>query len=208
MASILATTPDDATPHEHHEPTGDPTMEPANRASFDDCESKLEKHERSLSQDEPFRGRFATITRGPSARFAASLTMVFAMACQTIGGTARPSRFGYEASGAPTRAPKSDRVSGADLRSLGDLSLDQALRRLRPNFLRVNPSGSARPESADFATIYIDNSYAGTPDMLRLVPVAAVEEVSYLTPSAAHDRFGAYCPCSAGVIVVNTRRSK
>jgi hypothetical protein len=183
-------------------------MESANRASVDYCESKLEQDERSLSQDEAFRERFATVTRRPSARFAASLTMVFAMACQTLGGTVTPSRFGYETSDVPARAPESDHVSAADLKQLGDLSLDQALRRLRPNFLRVNPSGRARLGSADFATIYIDNSYAGTPDMLRLVPIAAVEEVSYLTPSAAHDRFGAYCPCSAGVIVVNTRRSK
>jgi hypothetical protein len=134
--------------------------------------------------------------------------MVFALACQTLGETAMPSRLVYEASSAPTRSPKSDRVSGADLKSLGDLSLDQALRRLRPNFLRVNPTGRVGSESGAFATIYIDNSYAGAPDMLRLVPVASVEEVFYLTPSAAHDRFGAYCSCSAGVIVVSTHRSR
>lgn len=182
-------------------------MEPANRASFAKRESTPEQEERSLSRDGALRGRFAPITPRPSLRMGASLTMLFALACQTLGGTAAPSSLSYESSSAPTRAG-SDRVSGAELKALGDLSLDQALSRLRPNFLRINPSARTRPGSTDFATIYIDNSYAGTPDVLRLVPVAVVEEVFFLNPSAAHDRFGAYCSCSAGVIVVNTHRSK
>lgn len=135
-------------------------------------------------------------------------TVVFAVACQSAGGGPRPSLLSRDESAAPIRGTTSNRVGADELKALEDQSLEQALIRLRPNFLRVDPAGAVRPGSATVPSVYIDNSYVGTTDALRLVPVIAVVEVLYLPPSAAHDRFGAYCQCSAGVIAVVTRRPR
>lgn len=168
-------------------------MEPDDRVSFKNCGATFGKDERSRRCDGALLGRLAPV----------GLALAVACSPATV-----PSNLSHEASSAPIRAAQGNRVSAVELKPLEYLSLEQALLRLRPNFLRVNSSAGARPGSADRPTVYIDNSYVGAPDALQLVPVAAVEEVLYLAPSAAHDRFGAYCPCSAGVIAVITRRSK
>jgi hypothetical protein len=135
-------------------------------------------------------------------------TVVLAAACQSAGGSSRASLLRWDESAASIRGTTSNRVGADELKALDDQSLEEALMRLRPNFLRAVPGGAVRPGSATLPSVYIDNSYVGAPDALRLVPVIAVMEVLYLPPAEAHDRFGAYCPCAAGVIVVVTRRSK
>ena len=135
-------------------------------------------------------------------------TVVMVVACQSVGGGPRPSFVSRDESAVPIRGTTSNRVGADELRALEDQSLEEALIRLRPNFLRADPGAAVRPGGPGVPSIYIDNSYVGTTDALRLVPVMAVVEVLYLPPSAAHDRFGAYCQCSAGVIVVVTRRPR
>ena len=83
------------------------------------------------------------------------------------------------------------------------MSLDDALRRLRPEWFRLPGSGRQAAEPA-IVSVYVDLVYAGGVDALRLVPVPAVRGVRYLTPSAARDRFGTGCPCAGGVILVST----
>ena len=104
-------------------------------------------------------------------------------------------------------ASLANRVVRADLASLQETSLDAALSQLRPEWLRVRPSSRQVAEPAR-ASVYIDNVYTGDLGILRLVPVSAVIEVSFLTPSAARDRFGLGCQCAAGAIVVVTRNTK
>jgi hypothetical protein len=84
------------------------------------------------------------------------------------------------------------------------LSLDEAVRRLRPEWLRASPSArqSAEPGAA---SVYTRDSYVGGLEALRLIPIAAVEEMRYLTPTAARSWFGMFCRCAGGVIVVTTR---
>jgi hypothetical protein len=106
------------------------------------------------------------------------------------------------------RVPRSNRVAAAELEGQADQTLEQALLRVRPEFFRLNPAGTPRAGGRQRPSIYIDNAYAGDIDMLRFVPVAAVDNVLYLPPSAAHDRFGAYCPCEVGVVLVMTRRER
>jgi hypothetical protein len=100
-----------------------------------------------------------------------------------------------------------NRVGRADLESLQETSLDAALSQLRPEWLRVSPS-SRQVADPTHASVYIDNVYAGDIGILRLVPVSTVIEVSFLGSSAAHDRFGSGCQCTAGAIVVVTRNSR
>ena len=100
-----------------------------------------------------------------------------------------------------------NRVVGAELASLQETSLDAALSQLRPEWLRVSPSSRQIAEPTR-ASVYIDNVYTGDAGTLRLVPVSAVIEVSFLGPSAARDRFGLGCQCAAGAIVVVTRNTR
>jgi hypothetical protein len=100
-----------------------------------------------------------------------------------------------------------NRVVRAELAPLRETSLDAALRRLRPEWLRVSPSNRQGTEPAR-ASVYIDNAYAGELETLLLIPASAVIDVSYLGPSAALDRFGSGCRCPGGVILVLIRNIK
>jgi hypothetical protein len=100
-----------------------------------------------------------------------------------------------------------NRVVHAELARLQETSLDAALSQLRPEWFRVNPS-SRQISGPARASVYIDEVYTGELGILRLVPVSAVIDVSYLGPSAARDRFGLGCQCAAGAIVVVTRNRK
>jgi hypothetical protein len=93
----------------------------------------------------------------------------------------------------------------SDLMAIQETSLEAALQRLRPEWLRLNPSARQVGQPAR-ASVYVDNVYAGDLDVLRLVPVSTVIDVRFLAPSAARDQFGAMCRCEAGVILVATRR--
>jgi hypothetical protein len=85
---------------------------------------------------------------------------------------------------------------------------EDELMQLRPDFLRPNPTGRVPVGAVARPSVYIDNSYVGAVDALQLVPAASVTEVVLLPPSAAHDRFGAYCACDAGVLMVTTRHTR
>jgi len=95
-------------------------------------------------------------------------------------------------------------VAHAELLPLQEISIDEALRQIRPEWLRVNASSRATVEPAR-ASVYVDDLYVGELDALRLIPVSAVTDLRFLAPSVARDRFGSGCHCSAGVILVMTR---
>ena len=134
--------------------------------------------------------------------------LIIATACQASTTVARLAPFSEDASVEVRRVSRGNRVAAAELEGQADQTLEQALLHVRPEFFRPNPAGNPRADGRQRPSIYIDNGYAGGIDMLRSVPVAAVDHVLYLPPSAAHDRFGAYCPCDAGVVLVMTRRDR
>ena len=101
------------------------------------------------------------------------------------------------------RQSPSDRLVRRDFGLLTELPLDEAVRRLRPEWLRVSPSARQSAEQAS-ASVYANDSYVGGLEALRLIPVGAVEDMRYLTPSAARSWFGMFCPCAGGVILVTT----
>jgi hypothetical protein len=98
----------------------------------------------------------------------------------------------------------SNHVPHAELLPLQEISIDEALRQIRPEWLRVNASSRATVEPAR-ASVYVDDLYVGELDALRLIPVSAVTDLRFLAPSVARDRLGPGCHCSAGVILVMTR---
>jgi hypothetical protein len=79
-----------------------------------------------------------------------------------------------------------------------------ALMRLRPEFLRGSARGPlfGKPEIA----VYLNNSYAGDPSTLNSIPISAVREITFLHPTEARSRFGSFCACANGAIVIATLR--
>jgi hypothetical protein len=70
--------------------------------------------------------------------------------------------------------------------------------------LRASPT-LRNPTTQQYASVYLENSYLGSADVLALVQVSEARSIQYLTPMAAHARFGESCVCAAGVILVRKR---
>ena len=134
--------------------------------------------------------------------------MLLLPACYLAGPTPTGAAFDRGLSRTVRQETGTRRVGEDELRNLADQSLAQALMQLRPDFLRPNPTGRVPVGAVARPSVYIDNSYVGAVDALQLVPAASVTEVVLLRPSAAHDRFGAYCTCDAGVLMVTTRHTR
>lgn len=134
--------------------------------------------------------------------------ILFLPACHVAGPTPAGAAFDRSLSRTLRHETGTRRVGEDELRNVADQSLAQALMELRPDFLRPNAMGRVPVGPAARPSVYIDNSYVGAVDALQLVPAASVTEVVLLPPSAAHDRFGAYCACDAGVLMVTTRHTR
>ena len=95
----------------------------------------------------------------------------------------------------------------AELMLVDGESAADAVRQLRPDWLRPNRAPGRAAELVR-PSVYIDGAYAGSPDELRLVPLATALDLRFLPPSAAWDQFGAACRCEGGVILVVTRADR
>jgi len=102
------------------------------------------------------------------------------------------------------RQTSSERVARQDLAPFADVGLEEALRRIRPEWLRANPTARQAAQPG-LASVYVNDAYVGGLEALRLIPIDAVTDARYLTAFAARSWFGMFCPCAGGVIVVSTR---
>lgn len=102
------------------------------------------------------------------------------------------------------RQSSSDRLARQELAPLAGLSFEEALRRLRPEWMRPGPTTRQSAEPG-VASVYVNDAYVGGLDALRLIPLDAVTDARYLTPTAARSSFGMFCRCAGGVILVSTR---
>ena len=84
----------------------------------------------------------------------------------------------------------------------GSEDLYEAIRRLRPHFIRSRGPTSTRSTAAT-ATVYIGSTLAGSIDVLHNLRTEHVLEVRYLDPSSATIRYGTNN--SGGAIVVTLR---
>lgn len=107
---------------------------------------------------------------------------------------------------APTPKPLRDRdvLGPADLEGARDASdLYEAIRRLRPHFLRtrgrVASSSGAEPQ----VVVYLGSNMLGGPTTLKNIRVDQVFEVRYLDASAATTRYGS--GHTAGAIIVTMK---
>jgi hypothetical protein len=105
----------------------------------------------------------------------------------------------------PTGGRRSDRITAVELASVRGTTAD-AVRKLRPDFLRVHDQRTTVRESATTPSVYVNGHYAGEASVLELIPLTVVIEIHYVNAVAAKSMFGSYCPCDQGVIFVRTSR--
>jgi hypothetical protein len=102
------------------------------------------------------------------------------------------------------RDRRSDVILPAELRSFAGATAADAVRLLRPEFLRAAAPLSIANGPA-YAVVFVDNHRSVGFESLTTVPLAIVAEIRYLSPMTAKSEFGSHCPCEGGAIVVKTR---
>jgi hypothetical protein len=98
-------------------------------------------------------------------------------------------------------------VGRADVLAFQAQSLGDALRHLRPDWLRANPAVRGPGENTR-AVVYTNDVLSGDLNALEMIPATVVDDVRLLTASQARVQFGPTCRCAAGVILVSTRRDE
>jgi hypothetical protein len=83
----------------------------------------------------------------------------------------------------------------------------ETLAHLRPDWLRLNPSGRANADG-ERAVLYVNDIASGDLGKLQLIASDEVTEVRLLSASEAWGRFGPSCRCPAGAILVHTRSTE
>ena len=97
-----------------------------------------------------------------------------------------------------------DVISFEDLQTInGGENLYDAVKKLRPHFLRSRGPTSSRQSTGSLPVVYIGPMIAGGLDVLRNIRPEHVLEVRYLDPSSATIRFGTNG--GGGAIIVTLR---
>ena len=159
----------------------------------------------------------ATVSHRTHRRRSSLLAMIIAglLAVSTACASARPSApstLAIRQQGALSEGPRadvpSDVITVADLRSVAASNTGEAVRRLRPSFVRP----SAIPGNMDGAlatpSVYVDGSYLGGLEALELVLIDEVNEIRFIRANAAKNWWGSSCPCAVGVIHVRTKHAR
>jgi len=106
---------------------------------------------------------------------------LFGLACVSLLIACGTGRAG------PSRNP--NLITSEELRALDVSNAYEAIERLRPMFLRTRGVTSATAE-APLPVIYIDGIRAGSPDVMRTLPVVDVQEIRYVSAADATTRYG------------------
>jgi hypothetical protein len=136
--------------------------------------------------------------------------LIIASGCASTHATT--STFAIRQTGALSDGPRadvpSDVITAADLHDVVAANTAEAVRRLRPNFVRPSPvPGSMQGDYAS-PSVYVDGNYLGGIDALDLVHLDEVEEIRFIRANAAKNWWGGSCPCAVGVIHVRTRHAR
>lgn len=143
------------------------------------------------------------IPRHVVVRVVAALSFASAFSCASVAG--QPMLVTDNQLDVTPRERHPDRILPSELRAGGGATVLDAVRQLRPEFLRLSPPRSVYGEPAR-PSVYLDSRYAGTLETLGTLSLEPVEEIQRLSAVAAKSVFGSYCKCDGGVIHVRTRR--
>lgn len=107
-----------------------------------------------------------------------ALLVIFATACSSAPGpnqTARPA--------------STNTITEAELERFAGQPLQQAIQRLRPQFLRTRGSGTIT-QGPNGVVVYLGTTRMGGVEVLNQIRTGDVSSVQYLSPSEATQRFG------------------
>ncbi len=117
-----------------------------------------------------------------------SLVLVAALGWACSGATSAGSGTTADRP-APAQRYNANVITAAELSRISATSLEEAVRALRPTWLRNAPS-TIRPGAEGTVVIYLDRVRLGGPENLRQINPMQVSEVRYYSPSEAELRFG------------------
>jgi hypothetical protein len=145
-------------------------------------------------------------------RFAYPAVFLCALACASapsssashLSATGSAPKPVASASGAPTRGVI--RAGSHTTEFFGGESLFDVLRLREPIFLKPRPAlGIERSLNNDPLAVYIDGSFAGTWEVLQLLPAYTVSSVDRLSATEASLRFGSRNNSSGAIVVTMVR---
>ena len=84
----------------------------------------------------------------------------------------------------------SDVVTAAELVEVNRGNLFDAVRALRPDWLRVRGRGTVGINQQTSIRVYIDNVQRGSTSLLARIRISSVREIRYLNPQQASLRYG------------------
>ena len=136
-----------------------------------------------------------------------SIAVVVALAACVSGSNRERSPMAAASAPPPvlSEGPRGQYIGRAEITNVGQETLLDVVLRLRPDWLRWNPSSRAMAAASARASVYTDGIYSGETDILRTIPTDVVIDVRYLPPVESRNRFGSACHCAGGVILVRTR---
>ena len=102
--------------------------------------------------------------------------------------------------------PSAYRLTANEIIDSRVTSTAEAVRHLRPEFLRATSTPTLTGVARVQPSVFLNGDYAGGPEVLETIPLAAIEEISLIHAAQAHSRWGASCQCAGGVILVRTKK--
>ena len=121
-----------------------------------------------------------------------ALLVIFASACSSAPG---PNQTVRSSAGSNT-------ITEAELERFAGQPLEQAIQRLRPQFLRTRGPGTIT-QGAQGVVVYLGTTRMGGVEALNQIRTGDVVSVRYLSPSEATQRFG--LDHTGGAIVLTPR---
>ena len=103
--------------------------------------------------------------------------------------------------GAGSRASRSDTITVDDLRAANSTNLYDAVRTIRPNWLRARSPNSLQNQG--YVQVYFDDTRIGGVENLRNIPMQGIAYIRWFDPISASARWG--LDHEQGAIVVSTR---
>jgi hypothetical protein len=136
-----------------------------------------------------------------------ALALATTTACGTTAG--RPGAAGHSAALPPDRTRSTSKtIGGHEFDRVSDApNALAAIERLRPLFFRPRPSFGQLRGRAPVISVFVNGSYSGNLDALRLIAPDAVASARFLQPTEAITTLGAHYAAD-GVIMVQLRRFK
>ena len=88
-----------------------------------------------------------------------------------------------------TAARQSDVLTNAEMRASDASDIYSAIQKLRPSFFSRSVTRSKNDQNTSILSVYLDDSRIGDIGKLRGIPIDAIKQVQYLSPTQAAIRF-------------------